>query len=303
MTELEDFLAYLHTLDRSPHTLEAYQSDVKAFFNWLQMQLGREVLPTEVTPFDIQKYRDHLQAEGRKPGSINRRLAALRAFFHWAVESGVVASNPANHVKVVRQVQHPPKALSKEAVYRLQRTAAARRQLAQARANGHVTPSLVNAIRDEAILNLLLYTGIRVSELVALRLSDVQIGQRSRKVIVHSGKGRKYREVPLHLQARKALQAYLDVRPQTEDDHLFVGQRGPLHTRGVQMRVTALGEAAGVPVTPHVLRHTLATRLLREGGADLVTTAALLGHENVTTTAVYTQPGEQDLVAVVDKLE
>jgi len=121
-------------------------------------------------------------------------------------------------------------------------------------------------------------------------------------VVVRSGKGRKRREVHLHKEARQALEAYLAVRPESEREDLFLGQRGGLGTRGIQMRLQALGNAAGVAVTPHVLRHTFATRLLREAEADLVTVAALLGHESITTTALYTQPGEEDKAAAVERL-
>jgi integrase/recombinase XerC len=89
---------------------------------------------------------------------------------------------------------------------------------------------------------------------------------------------------------------YWEVCPEAQGDSLFLGQRG------VQMRLTALGEAAGVAVTPHILRHTFATRLLREAGADLVTVAALLGHSSVATTAIYTQPSEADMVEAVEGL-
>lgn len=167
---------------------------------------------------------------------------------------------------------------------------------------------MVNARRDEALLNLLLYTGLRVSEVAALRVEDAVLNERSGKVIVRSGKGRKYREVPLHRETRGSLQSYLEVRldgggGDKPGSYLFVGQRGPLGVRGIQMRLRALGKAAGMEVTPHQLRHTFATRLLREAGADLVTVAALLGHESVTTTAIYTRPGEADLAEAVTGLE
>ena len=300
---LEEFATYLQAQDRSPHTVTAYRRDVLAFFTWLAEQIGREVPPVEVTPFDVQKYRDHLVALGRKPAGVNRRLAGLRAFFTWAVSTERVASNPAAEVKGLRQARQVPKALSQQDVYKLQRTAAARRQLAEAKAgSGNVTSTVVTARRDEALLNLLLYTGLRVAEASALRVEDLVLNERSGKVIVRSGKGRKYREVPLHREARQALRAYLEVRPQEQSESLFLGQRGSLGTRGIQMRLAALGEAAGVEVTPHVLRHTFATRLLREADADLVTVAALLGHSSVATTAIYTQPGEADLVEAVEGL-
>lgn len=300
---LDDFIAYLRTHDRSPHTLTAYHRDISAFFDWLARQVGREVPPMEVTPYDVQRYRDHLLATNHRPAGINQRLAALRAFFAWAVETGVAATNPAAGIRAIRQARRTPRALSSQEVYRLQREAAARRQLAEAKAGGTVTPAVIEARRDEALLNLLLYTGLRVGEAAALRVEDVVLNDRSGKVIVRSGKGRKYREVPLHREARRALRAYLEVRPADRGEVLFLGQRGPLGVRGIQMRLSALGRAAEVEVTPHVLRHTFATRLLREAGADLVTVAALLGHESVATTAIYTQPDEAALTRVVERLE
>jgi len=85
---LEQFVTYLQTQDRSPHTVNAYRRDVSAFFTWLAEQIGRDVPSVEVTPFDVQKYRDHLVAVGHQPAGVNRRLAGLRAFFAWAMKTG-----------------------------------------------------------------------------------------------------------------------------------------------------------------------------------------------------------------------
>ncbi len=235
---------------------------------------------------------------------MNRRLAALRVFFAWAIEAGRAGANPVQRVKGVKQEARTPKALTSQEVYRLQREAAAQRQLAQAKAGDATSPTLIDALRDEALLNLLLYTGLRVSECADLRVSDVVLNGKESKVIVRAGKGRKYREVPLHKTARQALEAYLAVRPDDKGDALFLGQRGRLGTRDIQVRITALAEAAGIArpgfaVTPHVLRHTFATRLLREVGTDLVTVAALLGHSSIATTQIYTQPSASDKAAAV----
>jgi integrase/recombinase XerC len=307
--KLEAFTTHLQSQDVSEHTVKSYRRDVEAFFKWLTKQVGQDTPPVEVTAFDVQKYRDHLVDLGRKPATVNRRLAGLRAFFAWMVESEQMASNPAGDVKGVKQTRKVPKALDAQEVYKLQRTAAAQRQLAEAQAGeGAITPAVVVARRDEALLNLLLYTGLRVSEAAALTTDDVVINDRSGQVTVRSGKGRKHRELPLHKEVRKALKAYLKVRPQDRGESLFLGQRGTLGARGIQMRLAALGEAAGVEVTPHVLRHTFATRLLREVGTDLVTVSALLGHESVATTRqfcrpIYTQPSEADLTKAVEGLE
>jgi len=301
-TDLERFATYLQEQDRSPHTIAAYTQDVAAFFAWLSVKTGKELAPVNVTVFDAQKYREHLIAAGRKPAGLNRRLASLRTFFAWAMANDLSTTNPAAPVQGQSEVRRPPKALSSQEVYRLQRTAADQRQLAVAKADGAYSPTVIAAWRDEALLNLLLYTGLRVGEAAALRLDDVILGERSGKVIVRSGKGRKYRELPLHKEPRQALAAYLKVRSGGEDDHLFLGQRGPLGSRGIQMQMAALGKAAEVAVTPHVLRHTFGTRLLREAGTDLVTVAALMGHASIATTQIYTQPGEADMIRAVNRL-
>lgn len=303
---LKQFKIYLQAQDRSEHTVKAYCHDVTAFLDWLAKKTRREIPPVEVTSFDVKKYRDHLEATDHKPAGVNRRLAALRVFFAWAMKKGLASSNPAAEIKGVEQKRPSPKALSEQEVYRLQRTAAAQRQVAEAKTES-ITPTVIAARCDEALLALLLYTGLRVSEAAALRVEDVVLNERSSKVIVRAGKGRKYREVPMHKEARKAVSVYLEARP---DDGrgdpggrpLFVGQRGPLGTRGIQLRLAAIGKAAEVKVTPHVLRHTFGTRLLREAKADLVTVSALMGHSSVATTAIYTQPSEDDLAEAVDKL-
>lgn len=299
---LGSFKDHLRRLDRSEHTVEAYAGDVAAFFAWLAERLGEAVEPVAVTFFDVKKYREHLIDQGRKPAGINRRLAALRTFFNWAIEEKLATTNPAQALQGVKQDRRVPKALSAQEVYRLQRTAAGQRQLAVARAGEVVTPSVIAALRDEALLNLLLYTGLRVGEAAGLRLDDVVLNGKAAKVIVRSGKGMKYREVPLHKDARQALAAYLQARPADQGDHLFLGQRGPLGSRSIQMQLAALGQVAGVAVTPHMLRHTFATRLLREAGADLVTVASLMGHASIATTQIYTQPGEADMIRAVDEL-
>jgi site-specific recombinase XerD len=314
---LEAFETYLQRLDRSPNTVAAYCRDVAGFFDWLSEKLQRDITPIEVTTFDIRRYRDHLvDVLKRKPATTNRKLASLRVFFDWLVAEGEMASNPASTVKGAERSRPAPKALSPEEVYQLQRTAAAQRQLEEAKAGqGNISPALVKAMRDEALLNVFLYTGIRVGEAASLRRDDVTITDRKGKLVIRAGKGRKYREIHLHKQARRALSAYLEVRDD-DSDALFMGQRGPLRERGMQLAIAALGKAAlgdedqddeekennRAKVTPHVLRHTFGTRLLREVGTDIVAVAKLMGHSSIATTAIYTQPSEDDLEAAVEGL-
>ena len=230
-TFLNQFADHLRDTDRRENTVAAYTGDVAAFFTWLAARLGEAVDPVAVTVFDVKKYREHLLDGGRKPAGINRRLAALRTFFNWAIEQQLATTNPAQTPQGVKQDRRVPKALSAQEVYRLQRTAAGQRQLAMAKAGGATTAAVIAALRDEAVLNLLLYTGLRVGEVAALRLDDVVLNGKAAKVIVRSGKGLKYRELPLHKEARQGLDAYLKVRPTDQGDHLFLGQRGPLGAR------------------------------------------------------------------------
>ncbi len=149
------------------------------------------------------------------------------------------------------------------------------------------------------------HTGLRVGELCALRLGDVDLSERKGRVTVRSGKGQKYRVIPLNADVRRALAQYLAVRPRVADDHLFVSQRGgtALSTHGVEQLVATYARQAGLEdVTPHTLRHTFGKGLL-DAGVDLPTVAALLGHENLNTTAVYTHPSARDLERAVEKLE
>ncbi len=153
------------------------------------------------------------------------------------------------------------------------------------------------------MIQTLRYTGLRVGELVALTMDDLEISERKGGLTVRSGKGGKFREVPLNVEARRALSDYLDVRPSIASDLVFVGQRGPLTEDAVRKIVAKYANRAGLEgVTPHTLRHSFGKAAL-DAGVDLVTVAALLGHERLETTAIYTQPSQQDLVAAVEKLE
>jgi integrase/recombinase XerD len=158
--------------------------------------------------------------------------------------------------------------------------------------------------RDLAILQLLRHTGIRVGELTALRLGDVTLSERKGQLVVRSGKGSKYRVVPLNADARKALNDYLAVRPKSTSDFLFLGRRSDgLSERSVEKIVLKYAQQAGLEdVSPHTLRHTFGKSAL-DAGVDLVTVSRLMGHERLETTAIYTTPSPQDLERAVARLE
>ena len=279
------FLQDLARAGRSPRTLAGYGKDLADFVAWMEGRYGEAFDPKAVLPEDLRDYRAHLLSVRRAaPATVNRRVSALRAFFAYLVSQGEIPSNPAARVSSVRTARPAPKALQETELRRL---------LREARRSSNPM--------HRAVIMLLANTGLRASELCALRLSDVSLSGRRGKIVVR-GKGEKVREVPLNAEAREALREWLSVRPAAPDNSLFVGRRGRLTPSGVWRIVREYARRAGVEAHPHTLRHTFATRLLREAGADLVTVAEILGHESLNTTARYTRPSEADLEAAVERL-
>jgi integrase/recombinase XerC len=285
--EITRFIAELQRQQAAARTVQNYAADLCGFARWFQSATGEAFTARAVTPTDLRDYKAHLvTVEGRKPATVNRRLASLRKFFQWAKAVGEIQELPTDSVKGVPSVPRAPRSLEKRAVDRLIR---------MAERDGNK--------RNLAILQTLRHTGIRVGELCALKLNDVVMSERKGSVTIRSGKGGKHREIPLNNDARKAIASYLEVRPTVSDDHLFIGQRGEgLKPQAVENVVKKYARLAGLEdVSPHTLRHTFG-KLMLDAGADLVTVAKLLGHERLETTALYTQPSQADLERAVEKL-
>ena len=152
------------------------------------------------------------------------------------------------------------------------------------------------------MFSLFLWTGCRVGDLVALEIHHVLLAERSGSVVFRCGKGGKQRSVPLPLPARKALAAYLEIRPPIASDRLFVGERGPLTDCGVRVLCSKYSAIIGVKLHPHLLRHSMAHQFLLDNGNDLVSLAQILGHSNINTTSVYTRRREEELGEAVERL-
>jgi integrase/recombinase XerD len=286
--DIAAFVAELGRQGMAAKTITTYTSDLVSFARWFADSTGEAFRAASVTPSDILDYKAHLRTvQRRQAATVNRRLAALRKFFLWAQGTGRITDVPTTAVKGVPAAPRAPKSLPKRDVDRLIR---------EAQKAGNK--------RNLAIILLLRHTGLRVGELCNLRLADIRTSERKGSVLVRSGKGDKDRTVPLNHDVREALEAYLKVRPEALDDHLFLGQRGePLQTDGVQLIVRKLARRAGLEkVTPHVLRHSFAKHVL-DAGEDLATVSRLLGHERLETTAIYTEPTARDLEEAVAKLE
>src|SRR5215207_4685523 len=286
--DIADFVMELCRQEVAEKTVRSYRSDLAQFARWFEGSTGDAFRAASVTPTDVRDYKAHLvSVERRRPSTVNRRLAALRRFFLWAKAAGRCADVPTDSIKGVPQAPRSPKSLEKREVDRLVRMA-----------------ERSGKKRDLAIVQTLRHIGMRVGELCALRLDDVDISERKGALTVRRGKGAKFRIIPLNADVRQALGVYLAVRPRVSGDHLFVGQRGRgLSAAAVWYLVTKYARQAGLEdVSPHTLRHTFGKQLL-DATKDLVAVAALLGHEKLETTAIYTQPSTRDLERAVALLE
>lgn len=285
---LDEFKNELLRQEKSLHTVRAYVSDVTEFIKWFTDMLETEYSPDKITSVDIQEFRSYLHnIRQNKPTSVNRKLTALEQYCSVLESMGIIKNNPAIGVKKMRyQKQSQVEALDNKDLYKLKR-------MFYMEANK----------RDIAIFELMINTGLREAEVCNLQLSDVIVSDRKGTVIVRSGKGEKYREVPLNIDARKAITAYLEVRPD-RGNYLFVSNKSDRLSESQLYRIIRkYADMADVNVYPHKLRHTFATKLLRDGGVDLVTVKELLGHTSINTTAIYTKANKQDMEKAVEKLE
>jgi site-specific recombinase XerD len=282
---LEIYSKHLQTLGKSVHTVKAYTHDLTGFAQWFAQTTGDAFDPQAIGPRDIAEYRSYQLTRGKKPATVNRRLVALQRFYQWAQKQGHTTNNPFESLEGVRVKQQ--------------------QGIAPKWLDPHQQMALLRAVRkgkssrDLAIIELLMKTGLRVSELIDLTLADVELAERAGKVIVREGKGGKYREVPLSKEVRYALETYLQQRSEDESQRLFLGQRGPLNVPGVQYLMAKYAYQARLQdVTPHSLRHTFGKNLV-DAGVSLEQVAALLGHESLDTVMIYTKPSHGDLEKAV----
>jgi site-specific recombinase XerD len=284
---ISHFISHLNCLDRSPNTIQAYKLDLRQFEKWFEATNDRELSPALITPTDIREFKHYLiEDEQAKPSTVNRKLASIRSFLKWAKSEDEIEDLP-RFPQSMEQVKSAPKALDRTEMHALVRAV-----------------ERYGDNRDQAIILVLLNTGLRVNELSELNLSDVEMSERKGKVVVRSGKGQKYREVPLNAEARRAIGEYLEERGEENESALFISQRGSrLGTRGIQDVVSKYARFAEVEdVSPHTLRHTFCTNLLRSGKVDIVTVAQIAGHSDISTTSIYTQPNGTDMQNAVDGL-
>lgn len=289
----------LHASARSARTIRAYVSAVAHFEHWWEARQHTPFAPEQVTPADVKAYRDELFARQHYgAATVNLRLTALKVYFQLARAVGAIHESPSARVKMVAQTSAGPRWLER-------RTQLAVQRLAEQDASVVVNrPHHLWQMRDATVLLLLVNTGLRVAEVVALDVGDVQVKVRSGSVMVR-GKGQKQREVPLNAEARQALARWLAVRPTPADSKaLFLSQkRGRLSVRAIERAMVEYGHRAHLEhtLTPHQLRHTFSKRLV-EQGVTLDCVATLLGHASLNTTRRYITPSAVDLERAVEVL-
>lgn len=214
--------------------------------------------------------------------------------------------DPSSGIKGIKlaESETTPKWLTKQEQYALLRAALKEVQSGDLRAKGDkAAAGYVWPRRDRAIIVLMLNAGLRLSEVAALDVDDLVIKPRSGEVRVRMGKGNKTRTVPLNKDARAAVQEWLEVRPSAEGKAVFLSQKGKerLTARAIARRVEEIGTQAGLNITPHQLRHSLAKNMVDEG-VSLDQVRMALGHESMDTTKRYTMPSDSDMQNALERV-
>ena len=271
----------------SSNTIASYMRDIRQFAEWLKHDSNTDVLDVEQTV--ISSYLHHLEHDGRSSATISRTLASLKNFYAYLVSSGFLEKTPVTDIHIDRGEKKLPQILTGREIELL---------LSQ--------PVCVDAkgYRDKAMLEVMYATGIRVSELIALDIDDVNLEQG----IIKCNNAKKSRIIPLYPAAMRALNIYLrEIRDSMladpEEQALFVNISGVRMSRQGFWKILKHYQATAhieKEITPHTLRHSFAVHLL-ENGADLGSLQELMGHCDISSTQLYTQMINQKLKSVYEK--
>jgi integrase/recombinase XerC len=303
---IEAFTAYL-AIERaySAKTVEVYVRDVRALRGFLREKRGGEIALTRLSALDVRGQLAALYGDN-EAATIGRKLSSVRAFCRFLVKRGVIEGNPAAAVRGPKRKRGLPRALDVDDAFRLVEAPNQTPRIShRALSSGEDARHAHLRLRDTALLELLYGTGLRVSEVCALDLGDIDRGRYGTPMLlVRRGKGNKSREVPIGGAADDAIHAYLPARQQlaATGAALFVNAGGQrLTPRSVQRMVKRWTIAGGVhaAATPHSLRHSFATHLLDEG-VDLRAIQELLGHASLASTQIYTKISLDHLMKVYD---
>mgnify|MGYP006241926927 FL=1 len=282
-SNLRSFLNYL-LVDKglSNNTVKAYEADISSFFQWLD---NEDLKYKNLQEDHINQYISFLFQRKMRSSSVNRKISSIKSFYIFLVKRNFVKNSPLNDLVTPKQEKYLPESMSEAEVDKLLNS-----------------PDVANKIenRDKAMIEMLYATGMRISELVNLKITDVDM---KRCVVKVFGKGSKERLVPFGETALDSLKSYLNNRERSSSKEIFLSNRGKKMTRVAfwqRVKVYLIRENLKNSISPHTLRHAFATHLLNRG-ADLRSVQLLLGHSDLSTTQIYTHIAKQRLSDVLKK--
>ena len=282
-SNLRSFLNYL-LVDKglSNNTAKAYEADISSFFQWLD---NEDLKYKNLQEDHINQYISFLFQRKMRSSSVNRKISSIKSFYIFLVKRNFLKNSPLNDLVTPKQEKYLPESMSEAEVDKLLNS-----------------PDVANKIenRDKAMIEMLYATGMRISELVNLKITDVDM---KRCVVKVFGKGSKERLVPFGETALDSLKSYLNDREQSSSKEIFLSNRGKKMTRVAfwqRVKIYLIRENLKNSISPHTLRHAFATHLLNRG-ADLRSVQLLLGHSDLSTTQIYTHIAKQRLSDVLKK--
>ena len=267
----------------SKNTVKAYETDIKGFIKWINKNNKQSLL--NIKESSVNRYISYLFSLKLKSSSVNRKISSLKSFYLFLQKKKLIRYSPFSEVISPKQEIYLPASMSESEVEKLLNSPDASKDIEQ---------------RDKAMIEMLYATGMRISELVNLKITDIDM---NRSVIKVMGKGSKERLIPFGESASEALFNYLKIRKDSSSKEVFISNRGKKITRVAfwqRIKVYLLRENLKISISPHTLRHAFATHLLNRG-ADLRSVQLLLGHSDLSTTQIYTHIAKQRLGDVLKK--
>ena len=266
----------------SKNTVSSYKNDISSFFTWCDKE---QLDLLKITDLNLNNYISNLFSIGLKSSSINRKISSIKHFYLFLLKKKIIKNSPADEITTPKQEKYLPTSMSEDEVESLL---------------GSPKSSIKIERRDKAMIEILYATGMRISELVNLKLTDIDF---NRSVLKVFGKGSKERLVPYGEKASEALRIYLEDRKKLDSKDVFLSNRGTRITRGAfwqRIKIYIKRENLKSSISPHTLRHAFATHLLNRG-ADLRSVQILLGHSDLSTTQIYTHIAKKRLGEILKK--
>lgn len=275
---ISSFLDFLYIeKGLSKNTVHSYKNDINSFAKWSLEYLGQPI--KKLLKADVNQYVSFLFKQGLKSSSVNRKISTIKSFYIYLIKKKIITFSPVEDISMPKKETYLPVSMSEIEVEKL---------LNSPKLNIHIER------RDKAMIEMLYATGMRISELVNLKLTDID---NKRLVVKVLGKGQKERLIPYGEEAADALNSYLNDREKSNIKETFLSNRGTKITRGAfwnRIKIYLNRENLKTTISPHTLRHAFATHLLNRG-ADLRSVQILLGHSDLSTTQIYTHIAKQRL--------